>query len=106
MDSDSAAISLAFLISLSITFAILMLILVVIAAYVTFCGDDESEYDEENALGTRTSGTLHSLFGKNIVASCWIRVLHPLAGLMMRSFFRKENLKNYQRCQRTRLSCI
>ncbi|AJS30116.1 Ssh4p [Saccharomyces cerevisiae YJM189] len=64
MDSDSAAISLAFLISLSITFAILMLILVVIAAYVTFCGDDESEYDEENALGTRTSGTLHSLFGK------------------------------------------
>ena len=38
MDSDSAAISLAFLISLSITFAILMLILIVIAAYVTFCG--------------------------------------------------------------------
>ncbi|SCV00390.1 LAMI_0G04742g1_1 [Lachancea mirantina] len=44
---DSEAISLVFLISLSVTFALLMVILVIIAVYVTFCSADESEYDEE-----------------------------------------------------------
>ncbi|CCF57952.1 hypothetical protein KAFR_0D03040 [Kazachstania africana CBS 2517] len=48
-DSDPGAISLAFLISLSVTFAMLMLILIVIAAYLTFFSTDETEYDEENA---------------------------------------------------------
>lgn len=48
---DSETISLAFLISLSVTFALLMVVLVVIAVYVTFCGADESEYDEEAGPG-------------------------------------------------------
>lgn len=51
---DSEAISLVFLISLSVTFAILMVMLVVIAVYVTFCSPDEAEYDEE--VGVTGSG--------------------------------------------------
>ena len=46
-DSDSEAVSLAFLISLSVTFAILMIILIIVSIYITFCGGDESDYDEE-----------------------------------------------------------
>lgn len=57
---DSETISLAFLISLSVTFALLMVVLVVIAVYVTFCGADEAEYDEEAGAG----GGFHSLFNK------------------------------------------
>ncbi|SJM83150.1 related to protein SSH4 [Zygosaccharomyces bailii] len=62
---DSGTISLAFLISLSVTFALLMLILVVVAVYVTFCGADEAEYDEEVGGGGRNgNGGLHSFFNK------------------------------------------
>lgn len=65
IDSDSAAISLAFLISLSVTFAILMIILIMVAAYVTFCGADEAEFDEESGQnagnGSRLSGRPFSL---------------------------------------------
>ncbi|CAR22501.1 Ssh4p [Lachancea thermotolerans CBS 6340] len=46
---DGEAISLVFLISLSVTFAVLMLMLIIVAVYVTFCSTDESEYDEEVA---------------------------------------------------------
>lgn len=59
---DPGTISLAFLISLSVTFALLMVVLVVIAVYVTFCGADESEYDEE--AGGAAGGGFHSLFNK------------------------------------------
>lgn len=55
IDSETDAISLAFLISLSVTFAILMVILVFIAAYITFCGADESDYDEEVANDRRSA---------------------------------------------------
>lgn len=47
MDSDTDAINLAFLISLSVTFAIVMILLIMVVAYITFCGGDESRYDEE-----------------------------------------------------------
>ncbi|SMN18854.1 similar to Saccharomyces cerevisiae YKL124W SSH4 Specificity factor required for Rsp5p-dependent ubiquitination and sorting of cargo proteins at the multivesicular body [Maudiozyma saulgeensis] len=50
-DSDTETISIAFLISLSVTFAVLMVMLLIIATYVTFCGGDESDYDEERANG-------------------------------------------------------
>lgn len=59
---DSGTISLAFLISLSVTFALLMVVLVVIAIYVTFCGADEAEFDEESGVGG--SRAFHSLFNK------------------------------------------
>lgn len=62
---DSGTISLAFLISLSVTFALLMVVLVVIAVYVTFCGADETEYDEETGVGSNSnSGGLQSFFSK------------------------------------------
>lgn len=61
----SGTISLAFLISLSVTFALLMVVLVVVAVYVTFCGADEAEYDEETGAGSRSSsGGLQSFFSK------------------------------------------
>lgn len=60
---DSETISLAFLISLSVTFALLMVVLVIIAVYVTFCGSDEAEYDEEAGTGSNGGG-LHSFFNK------------------------------------------
>ena len=50
-DSDAETISIAFLISLAVTFALLMVILLVVATYVTFCTGDESDYDEEMANG-------------------------------------------------------
>lgn len=51
MDSDSDAINLAFLISLSVTFAIVMILLIMVVAYITFCsGSDESQYDEETGV--------------------------------------------------------
>lgn len=60
---DSGTISLAFLISLSVTFALLMVVLVIIAIYVTFCGADEADFDEE--AGTSSgAGPFHSLFSK------------------------------------------
>ncbi|SCV01570.1 LAME_0G17084g1_1 [Lachancea meyersii CBS 8951] len=46
---DGEAISFVFLISLCVTFAVLMVMLIVVALYVTFCTADESEYDEEVA---------------------------------------------------------
>ncbi|SCU92363.1 LAFA_0F09846g1_1 [Lachancea sp. 'fantastica'] len=46
---DGEAISFVFLISLSVTFAVLMVMLIIVALYVTFCAADESEYDEEVA---------------------------------------------------------
>lgn len=61
---DSDTISLAFLISLSVTFAVLMVVLIVVAIYVTFCGADESEYDEEAGLGRNTGGGIHGFFQK------------------------------------------
>ncbi|CAR29181.1 hypothetical protein ZYGR_0Z01020 [Zygosaccharomyces rouxii] len=62
---DSGTISLAFLISLSVTFALLMVVLVVVAIYVTFCGADEAEYDEETGAGSRGSnGGLQAFFSK------------------------------------------
>ncbi|SCU94661.1 LADA_0G10132g1_1 [Lachancea dasiensis] len=48
-DQDGEAISFVFLISLSVTFAVLMVMLIVVAVYVTFCSADETEYDEEVA---------------------------------------------------------
>ncbi|KAK5778847.1 hypothetical protein RI543_003772 [Arxiozyma heterogenica] len=57
INSDSDTISLAFLISLSVTFAIIMIILVVLATFITFCsGDEESHYDEESRLRQRSGG--------------------------------------------------
>lgn len=57
INSDSDTISLAFLISLSVTFAIIMIILVVLATFITFCsGDEESHYDEESGLRQRSGG--------------------------------------------------
>lgn len=61
---DSDTISLAFLISLSVTFVLLMVVLVVIAVYVTFCGSDEAEYDEETGLARTVSGGIHGFFQK------------------------------------------
>ncbi|QLL30561.1 hypothetical protein HG536_0A03790 [Torulaspora globosa] len=61
---DSGTISLAFLISLSVTFALLMVVLVIIAIYVTFCGADEAEYDEETGGTSGAAGPFHSLFSK------------------------------------------
>lgn len=61
---DSETISLAFLISLSVTFALLMVVLVIIAIYVTFCGSDEAEYDEEAGGGINGGSGLHSFFNK------------------------------------------
>lgn len=61
---DSGTISLAFLISLSVTFALLMVVLVIIAIYVTFCGADEAEFDEEAGVTSGGSGAFHSLFSK------------------------------------------
>ncbi|CCK68292.1 Ssh4p KNAG_0A06310 [Huiozyma naganishii CBS 8797] len=52
-DSDPDTINLAFLISLSVTFAIMMIMLILAAAYVTFFSDDEAEYDEEMGYGAR-----------------------------------------------------
>lgn len=62
---DSGTIGLAFLISLSVTFALLMVVLVIVAVYVTFCGADEAEYDEETGASSRSnSGGLQSFFSK------------------------------------------
>lgn len=46
-NGDSETLSLAFLISLSVTFGVLMVLLIIMAVYVTFCNADESDYDEE-----------------------------------------------------------
>ncbi|SCU89946.1 LANO_0D06986g1_1 [Lachancea nothofagi CBS 11611] len=46
---DGEAISFVFLISLSVTFAVLMVMLIIVAVYVTFCSADEAEYDGEVA---------------------------------------------------------
>lgn len=52
-ESDPETISVAFLISLSITFLVLMTIVLIIATYITFCSEDDSEYDEEMANSRR-----------------------------------------------------
>ncbi|CCC66996.1 hypothetical protein NCAS_0A04380 [Naumovozyma castellii] len=64
VDSDPETVSLAFLISLSVTFAILMLLLMVMAAYITFCGADEAEYDEESGQRPRGPPRFNILFSK------------------------------------------
>ena len=57
INTDSDTISLAFLISLSVTFAIIMILLVVLATFITFCGgNDETQYDEESGLRQRSGG--------------------------------------------------
>lgn len=57
IDSDPDTINLAFLISLSVTFAIIMILLVVLATFITFCGgNEESQYDEESGLRQRPGG--------------------------------------------------
>lgn len=64
IEGDSDAISLAFLISLSVTFAVIMILLVLIAAYITFCGSDEDEMDdlENNRSGMAENSGRNSLF--------------------------------------------
>ncbi|GMM53633.1 Ssh4 protein [Maudiozyma humilis] len=52
-DTDPETISVAFLISLSITFLVLMTLVLIIATYITFCAGDENEYDEEMANSRR-----------------------------------------------------
>lgn len=64
IEGDPDTISLAFLISLSVTFAVIMILLVLIAAYITFCGSDEDEMDdlESNRGGTTDNNGRNSIF--------------------------------------------
>lgn len=65
IDNDNDTASIVFLISLSVTFALLMMFLVAMAAYVIFCGADEAEYDEETGEGPgATALGIRNLFGK------------------------------------------
>ncbi|CCE64084.1 hypothetical protein TPHA_0G02490 [Tetrapisispora phaffii CBS 4417] len=64
VDRDSDTVSLAFLISLSVTFALLMIFLLAMAIYVMFCGVDEAAYDEETGAAVASNSlNISSFFG-------------------------------------------
>lgn len=64
MDNSPGEVNLAFLISLSVTFTVMMIVLVIAGIYIMLTSDEEAEFDEESNNSGRRGRPIHSILGK------------------------------------------